>query len=93
MLYFESVLGKLISVNDGSYRRRRWTYSFRAWIDERGSNEDRAHLHCRHHCDHIRLWDLNWMKNSHNIVRITRRRHPFHFSMWFGNRYWGVKVP
>ena len=78
------------------YRRHRWFYSFRAWVDERGSNEDRRHvLHCEalgRFCPHRRLWDLNWNKDSGNIVRVVRRRRPFAFAVYVGRRMHGFQV-
>jgi hypothetical protein len=61
------------------YKRRKRTYSFRAWIDDKGWNTDWKHQghridHIR--CDCLKLWDLNWRKSHHNIIRITRgKRH------------------
>ena len=61
--------------------------TFRAWIDERGSNEDRHHAICRiakpdvrrRRCQHFRLVDLE--TNDYRImVRAIRRWHPFYFS-------------
>lgn len=78
-----------------NYTRRRWTYSFRCWIDERGFNVDRQHeksFRCQlaGRCDHIRLWDLNTAHKSRNLLRIVRRRKPFVFSVAAGPRYWRV---
>ena len=72
---------------------------FRAWIDERGSNEDRAHESwCEadlrafagqmdRRCSHIRLRDLE--TGSYRIVaRLLTRRRPllFHVSLFRGGR-------
>jgi len=69
------------------YKRRRWTYSFRAWVDERGSNVDYQHTlqGSGKYCDCLKLWDLNWRKNSHNIIRIIRGRG--HFVILLGRKY------
>jgi len=76
-----------------NYKRHRYTYSFRAWIDERGSNVDRKHdiMRADHwspclegQCRHLRLWDLNTNGKSHNIIRIVRRRHPFALGVYVG---------
>jgi hypothetical protein len=73
------------------YRRRHFTYSFRAWIDDRGSNADRAHARYCHlvprRCRHRKLWDLNTMGKSRNILRIIRGRNPLHFHVIVGPRY------
>ncbi len=70
------------------YKRRKRTYSFRAWVDERGSNVDRLHHHLPEsgkHCDCLKMWDLNWKKSHHNIIRITRGRG--HFVILLGSKY------
>jgi len=75
------------------YKRRRWTYSFRAYVDLRGSNLDRFHRGVKgsgHHCDCLKLWDLNWRKNSHNIIRITRGRG--HFVILLGRKYRKIAI-
>jgi hypothetical protein len=73
------------------YVRHKHTYSFRAWIDERGSNADREHQrHCNaqgYECFHLELWDLNTNVGSRNIVRIVRRRRPFCLHIVVGQRY------
>ena len=78
------------------YRRHRGFYSFRAWIDTHGSNEDRYHekdcLVRRHICTHLRLWDLNWSKDSGNIIRVVRRRRPLAFSIRVGRRMCGFSI-
>jgi len=83
-------------------RRRRWTYSFRAWIDERGSNEDHAHRDCEaprrclglepYSCKHLRLWDLNTTSGGRNILRIVRGRWVrggrWMLRAYIGPKYW-----
>ena len=69
----------------GEYRRRRWTYSYRAWIDEHGGSVGWS----RGRYD-LRLWDLNRTSNGHNLIRIVRRRKPFCFIVVVGRRYWTV---
>ena len=57
---------------------------FRAWIDERGSNEDWTHEQCNPGwCRHIRLRDLE--TGSYRIVaRLLTRRRPRLFQIvWF----------
>lgn len=71
-------------MDEYAYRWGRWTYSFRAWIDERGSNVDRQHRYCEHSCPHYRLWDLNTVGQAHNIVRVIRRRRPFALGVYVG---------
>lgn len=89
-------------MSEESYRRRRWTYSFRAWIDDYyGQNDDRGHeRHCIchsprthtyyegvHRCNHLRLWDLNTMRRCRNLIRVVRRRRPFYLRVVVGPRY------
>ena len=73
-----------------SYRRRRVTYSFRAWIDGVGMNASRDHerwcLGRRRPCEHFRLWDLNRMSDSRNIVRVVRRSRPRYLAVHVGRR-------
>lgn len=78
---------------DNSYRRYRFVYSFRAWINERGTNEDHAHeVSCLRRqgtaffgrCEHLRLWDLNTDRRAANIIRVVRRRRPFAFGVYVG---------
>ena len=66
----------------GEYRRRRWTYSYRAWIDEHGGNAGWT----RGPHD-FRLWDLNRTSNGHNLIRIVRRRWPFYVVVVVGRHY------
>jgi hypothetical protein len=82
-------------MREDAFRRHRRTYSFRAWIDEQGSNKDYEHekwcatdveFHCGS-CSHLRMWDLNWNLNSHNIIRIVRRRHPLYLCVVVGCKY------
>lgn len=78
-------------------RRYPGFYTFRAWIDERGSNEDKAHerycayspAHVRH-CKHQHLWDLNESRHCRNILRVIRRRRPFYLHVSIGPRYWSI---
>jgi len=66
-------------------------YTFRAWIDEDGFNEDRNHeRHCTRRCEHLRMWDLNLSRNGRNILRITRRLRPPYLHIVLGPRYWRV---
>jgi hypothetical protein len=62
------------------YKRRKRTYSFRAWIDpENGwANNDRQHKDGTHaFCNCLKLWDLNRRPGSENIIRITRGKRYF----------------
>jgi hypothetical protein len=74
------------------YKRRRWTYSFRAWVDDRGWNVDRKHrlgeVHIR--CDCLKLWDLNRTGLGHNIIRITRGRR--HLVILLGKNYRRIRI-
>lgn len=85
----------------------RHTYSFRAWIDERGSNCDREHArYCTcngddahthyvgvHRCSHLKLWDLNRRSDSRNILRVVRRRRPsFFLHVMIGAKFRGFKI-
>lgn len=81
-------------------KRHGLVYSFRAMIDEQGSNVDRYHDVMRAErwtkclsgeCNHITLWDLNWC-SGWNIVRLESRRSPFRFSLRIGPRYHGFTV-
>jgi len=72
-----------------TYRRHRFAYSFRAWVDGRGNNCDRNHAEfClrRPRCSHLRLWDLNTNRMSWNILRIVRRRRPFALGVYVGKQ-------
>ena len=81
------------------YVRHKRVYSFRAWVDDRGSNRDYDHENfcmglTRCHgafegekCLHLRLWDLNTNASGRNIVRIVRRRRPFCLHIVVGQRY------
>jgi hypothetical protein len=84
-------------VNESNYRRRRWTYTFRAWIDEQGWNRDREHeTRCGNtrsgYCRHIRLWDLNRRGSGKNLVRMSFRRRPFYLSIGLGRKYRGINI-
>ena len=56
--------------------------TFRAWINEQGSNEDRNHSWTLegNFCKHARLVDLE--TNDYRILlRFVRGRRPLHFSI------------
>lgn len=65
-------------------------HTFTAWIDKRGSNEDRHHnrLHVCviGRCQHLRLFDLD-TKRCKCIVRVIRRRKPLYLSVRMGPKY------
>jgi hypothetical protein len=69
------------------YKRRKRTYSFRAWVDEDGWNVDRLHTASAgwHPCNHLKMWDVNRKGTGHNIIRITRGRG--HFVVLLGKKY------
>jgi hypothetical protein len=79
------------------YKRRKRTYSFRAWVDKEGWNVDRKHAaHQRRTdtytrtCDCLKLWDLNWRGSSHNIIRVTRGRR--HLVILLGRKYRRIRI-
>jgi len=82
-------------MREDPYRRHRHTYSFRAWIEEQGSNVDQGHKkRCDRtdpwyigHCRCLRLWDLNRNGSSLNIIRVVRRFHPLYFHVMVGRKY------
>jgi hypothetical protein len=68
------------------YKRRKRTYSFRAWVDTDGWNVDRKHKDEPHiRCDCLKLWDVSRTGLGHNIIRITRGKG--HFVILLGEKY------
>jgi hypothetical protein len=72
------------------YKRRKRTYSFRAWVDKSGWNTERDHQKHPTRCGCLKLWDLNWRGSGHNIVRITRGRG--HLVILLGRNYRRIRI-
>ena len=79
--------------------------TYRAWIDEIGSNEDRkhdrfcvchapdSHTHYEgvHRCPHLRMIDIE-RDNCRVLLRLIYRRRPFYFRViWFPRAFGGGK--
>jgi hypothetical protein len=75
------------------YKRRKRTYSFRAYVDERGSNTGWKHQdhqsgrpgHSAIRCNCLKMWDVNRTGLGHNIIRITWGRG--HLVILLGKKY------
>lgn len=65
------------------YKRRKRTYSFRAYVDDRGWNRDR-------YGGPLKMWDLNWRKSHHNIIRVTWGRR--HLVILLGSKYRKIRI-
>jgi hypothetical protein len=72
------------------YKRRKRTYSFRAWIDEKGWNTEYDHKRHSGRCDCLKLWDLNGTKSHHNIIRVVRGRR--HLVILLGSKYRKIRI-
>lgn len=74
------------------YKHRKRTYSFRAWVNEKGWNVEREHkMHQgRIRCDCLKMWDVNRTSLSHNIIRVTWGRR--HLVILVGKNYRRIRI-